>query len=94
MEQIISDFEGFMGKYGQYYHEFYVGVATDPKDRLVRGHNIQGVPHIYSLNAMGADIVRAIEKFFLNKGAKGGPGGGDNNTQYVYAYKIAPHTIE
>ena len=24
-----------MGKHGQYYHEFYVGIASDPNDRLV-----------------------------------------------------------
>jgi len=94
MEQIISDFEKFMGTHAQFYREFYVGIATDPKDRLVNGHNIGDAPHIYSVQAMESEIVRAIEKFFLGKGAKGGPGGGDNNTQYVYAYKIASHTIE
>ena len=38
--------------------------------------------------------VRAIEKHFIDKGTKGGPGGGDHNTQYIYAYLITPNTRE
>jgi hypothetical protein len=30
----------------------------------------------------------------LRLGAKGGPGGGDNATKAVYAYKIGTHTAE
>jgi|SRR3989344_4072335 len=40
MQTIIAEFDKFMGKHGQYYHEFYVGVATDPNDRLVNGHGV------------------------------------------------------
>ena len=40
MQAIITEFENFMGKHGQYYHEFYVGIAGDPNDRLVNGHGV------------------------------------------------------
>lgn len=95
MQEIITEFENFMGKHGQYYHEFYVGIASDPNDRLVNGHGVTiNVPNIYWTAPLYTQIVRAIEKHFLDKGAKGGPGGGDNNTCYIYAYKISPNTRE
>ena len=95
MEQIISDFEKFAGKHGTHYHQFYIGVASDAKDRLTNGHNVDyTIPHIYSTNPLHTDIVRTIEKHFLNKGAKGGPGGGDNNTRYIYMYLVGPKTRE
>ncbi len=95
METIIAEFEKFMGQHGQYYHEFYVGIAADPVDRLTNGHGInEAIPHVYWTQALRTDIVRTIEKYFLGKGVKGGPGGGDDNTCYIYTYKITPQTIE
>jgi hypothetical protein len=95
MQTIITEFENFMGKYGQYYHEFYVGIARDPSDRLVSGHGVTtDVPNVYWTAPLHTQIVRAIEKHFLDKGTKGGPGGGDSNTCYIYAYKISPNTRE
>ena len=95
MQKIISEFEAFMGKQGKYYHQFYVGIASDPNDRLTNGHNIDNtIPCIWSTSPMHHNDVRAIEKHFIDKGTKGGPGGGDHNTQYIYAYLITPNTRE
>jgi hypothetical protein len=93
MQTIINDFEVFMGKHGTHYHQFYVGIACDLKDRLRNGHRVDdSTPCIYSTGPLHTSSVRAIEKFFLDKGAKGGPGGGDYETCYVYAYRIGPNT--
>ncbi len=95
MQQIISEFESFMGKNGTHYHQFYVGIASDPHDRLINGHGInQAIPHIYWKQPLHTDTVRALEKHFIDKGTKGGPGGGDNNTRYIYTYLITPQTRE
>lgn len=95
MEAIIKAFEDFMGQHGRYYNEFYIGIASDPLDRLTNGHGCDAsVPNIYWTAPLHTSIVRTIEKFFLDKGAKGGPGGGDVSTCYIYAYKIAPNTRE
>lgn len=84
-----------MGLNGRYYSEFYVGIAKDPNDRLINGHGVtSSVPNIYWTAPLQTEIVRAIEKYFVNKGTRGGPGGGDTNTCYIYAYKISPGTRE
>lgn len=93
MQNVIQEFERFMGIKGRYYSEFYIGIAADPIDRLTNGHGVNtNIPNVYSTTPMHTDAARAIEKYFLNKGARGGSGGGDSNTQYVYAYKITPQT--
>lgn len=95
MQQIILDFEAFIDKNGKYYRQFYVGITNDLNNRLVNGHNVDDtVPCIWSTNPLHTNIIRAIEKYFLDKGTKGGPGGGDESAQYVYAYLITPKTRE
>jgi hypothetical protein len=81
MQNVIAEFEKFMGQHEQYYSEFYIGIAADPNDRLINGHKVTiGIPNIYWTTPLQTNIVRAIEKHFLSKGARGGPGGGDNST--------------
>ncbi|MFA6295171.1 MAG: hypothetical protein WC666_01965 [Candidatus Paceibacterota bacterium] len=95
MQQIINEFESFMGKYGKFYNQFYVGIAKNIFDRLTSGHNIDSsIQCIWSNNPMPTNEIRTIEKYFLDKGASGGQGGGDNNTRYIYAYLIGPKTIQ
>lgn len=93
MQQIIKKFEEFMGKYGRLYSQFYVGIASDPEDRLINGHGVsRNIPSIYWNIPINTNAVREIEKYFLDRGCKGGPGGGDNNTNYIYTYLITPQT--
>lgn len=96
MEQtIITAFEQFAAKHGRFYNEFYVGIAADPVDRLTYGHQVDASsPHIYSSQPLHTISARAIEKYFLEKGAKGGSGGGDDNTCHIYMYKITASTRE
>lgn len=93
MELIISKFEEYMRQYGTRYDEFYVGIAKDPIDRLKNGHCVDHtIPHVYWTEALHSTVVRNIEKYFLSQGSKGGPGGGDETTCYIYVYKITPKT--
>ena len=95
MRNIITEFEGFMSRNGKSYSQFYVGIAADPIDRLRNGHSVnETIPHIYWNQPVHTDHIRSLEKYFLNKGTQGGPGGGDNNTKYIYAYLITNSTIE
>lgn len=95
-EQIIASFEEYIRENGQYYPEWYVGIATDPDDRMFSGHGVDSGSGIwiYWDIPQHTSIVRMIEKYFIKKGARGGSGGGDDDTQYIYAYKITPQTRE
>ncbi len=88
-----EEIDGLIHKGGGSYSTWYVGVATDPRDRLFAGHNVneQGGGWIYR-EAGSESSARDIESVFLKKGCKGGPVGGDFQPRYVYAYKMTRTT--
>jgi hypothetical protein len=94
-EQIVKDIGAYIEKHGGANSTWYVGIATSPRDRLFDDHNVteKGGVWIYR-QAESSVVARAVEKSFLEVGYKGGPGGGDGGTDYVYAYKITSDTKE
>ena len=75
--------------------DWYVGIATRPKDRLFIDHNVNehSGKWIYSAQ-MTEQTARDTEKYLLdNYSFKGGVGGGDRPC-YVYVYKITSYTRE
>ena len=81
--------------YGGAYSAWYVGVACDPNDRLLNGHNANGQSNAARYwDAGSEETARSIERFFIKKGCQGGAGGGDSNTKYVYVYKVSSSTME
>lgn len=92
---IVREFNAHMGKYSSHYGEWYVGVAAAPRARLFDDHAVKEKSDAWIFHGCATSReAREIEDHFLAQGAKGGPGGGDATTKSVYAYKIAPHTIE
>ena len=93
VNQVINDFNNYIRQYGGIYSQWYVGVASDPRDRLFSDHNVQERIDAWIYDNCGTDTAaRKLEQYFLNLGCKGGPGGGDYNTKYAYAYKITINT--
>lgn len=96
-EQIIKEITDhlFVKRNIKKWNEVYVGIAKDPRDRLFNGHRVQkdGDVWIYC-QAFSSDDAREVEKTLLDKGADGGPGGGDDDTTYVYAYKKTSDTVD
>ena len=71
----------------------YVGIAKDPGDRLFHDHGVDRKLGQYTFfNAVTDDVARAVEQFLLLFGFVGGPGGGSNDTTFVYAYVITDST--
>ena len=67
--------------------QWYVGIASDPEDRLFGEHNVsEEKDHWHYIPADSEAIARAVEKHFLNAGCDGGPGGGDASSKFVYVY--------
>ncbi len=94
-QTIISDIKAYAANSGGSYSKWYVGIATNPRERLFNDHAVKekGDAWIYRQCA-SSDVARAIEKYFLEQGMQGGSGGGDDDSDSVYAYKIAGHTVE
>lgn len=65
----------------------HIGITKDPKRRLFDEHKITDEDYwwIYT-EAEDVDTARAVELHFLKMGMKGGPGGGDNETKFVYCF--------
>ena len=97
-QAIIRDFDEHLKKSGrQYYSEFYVGITNNIEQRLFVEHKVPRSNHwwIYAPADTEA-IARNIEKTYLNKGMRGGVGGGTGNgdAKYVYCYVVATYTVE
>ena len=92
---IISDIKAYMAKCGGGYGEWYVGIAADAEKRLFNDHGVNKNSGAWIwIRAASSDDARAAEKSLLALGMKGGCGGGDDDSDCVYAYRITSTTKE
>ncbi|PIQ92489.1 MAG: hypothetical protein COV70_00475 [Parcubacteria group bacterium CG11_big_fil_rev_8_21_14_0_20_39_22] len=95
-ESIKVDIKAYIQNNGGAYSDWYVGIASDPKERLFTDHNVseKGGAWIYR-EAESSSAAREVEEYFINTlGTDGGSGGGDYSTKSVYAYKKTSTTKE
>ena len=93
--EIIQEIAAYVQNCGGKYSEWYGGIATDSPKRLFNDHNVDKAKDMWIYRACASsDEARAIEDYFVQRGMKGGPGGGDSTTKSVYAYKITNSTRE
>ncbi len=80
---------------GGNYSDYYVGITKDIEDRLFGAHKVPKKGHCYIYREAFNDTdSRAVETHYLYKGMQGGDGGGDDESVYVYVYKIGRNIIE
>ena len=93
--QIIKEIAAHVRSRGGSYSSWYVGVASKPRERLFRDHNVSEKNGLWIFRTCASSAeARAIERNFLGKGMQGGGGGGDHSTTVVTAYKITSSTRE
>lgn len=93
--RVAGEIEQYINDNGGRFPDWYSGIASDPRQRLFVDHNVTENPGFWIYHPCSTDgIAREVEQHFLGKGCKGGPGGGDRTTKYVYAYKITNSTVE
>ncbi len=86
-QQIINAIDGHIRANGGGYPDWYVGIAADPNDRLVNGHNVDGNGNAACYWDCGSDAVaRQVEAAFIKASCQGG---GDRNTKHAYVYRIS-----
>lgn len=76
--EIIREIEGKV----THYSVWTIGITDDPNRRRAEHGNPQTW---YHWNAVSESSARRIEKYFLDKGMKGAPGGGIS-PNYVYIF--------
>ncbi len=85
-QQIYNDILAHVGNDTK--RVWYVGIASDVRQRLFTDHSVSEAngSWIYR-QATSSDHARNVEAALFKLGFDGGPGGGDNTTDYVYAYR-------
>ena len=91
-EQQISS---HIAKSGIQLSRWYVGIAEDPDNRLFTEHNVPRDNYWWIYRELATKEAAAeVEKFFLDKGARGGGGGGTDKSVFAYAFVIGSNTKE
>jgi len=83
---IITAIDTYMRKFQYKNSDWYVGIASDPRDRLFNGHSVDEKGIWIFEQATSNTVARDVEQAYLSTGHDGGPGGGDKDSVYVYAY--------
>lgn len=80
---------------GGKYSDYYVGITKSIRERLFGAHNVPEKGHCRIHRESYSDTdARKVEKYSLDKGMQGGDGGGDEESVFVYVYKVASFTNE
>jgi hypothetical protein len=92
-QQAYDEIVEYIQKCDRHYSHWYAGIASDPRNRLFQDHNVieETDPWIFRY-CISSKAARNVEEALLELGCDGGPGGGDETTDYVYAYLKSSHT--
>ena len=94
-QTILDDFNACIKKPNSSQSDWYVGITKNVEQRLFDDHKVvveeEERQYIYR-RASSSEVARKVEKKFRDLGCDGGPGGGDENACFVYAYLKTPST--
>lgn len=92
-ETMVTEIETHIKSEKSGFSKWYVGITDDVVRRLFNEHNVSMYDGwwIYRI-ADSKDDAGKIEMHFINKGCQGAPGGGDEDSIFVYAYLITNST--
>ncbi len=95
-QEALNEINNYILENGGEYSKWYVGITSDPEDRLFNSHRVnKDSPTWVYCSCVSSTAARNVESYFLEKQRTlGGQGGGDDTAIYVYAYKTNPYTVE
>ena len=92
-EKIIADIKSHLQTTN--YSGFYIGITNDVERRLFGEHNVSKQKDCWIYRkADSKPIAQDVEEYFLDKGMQGDTGGGNDDSTYVYCYRITSYTVE
>ncbi len=83
-----------INNHGGKFTDWYCGITDDIERRLFDEHNVSRNSKYNYRKCHGSNSARKVEKALIDRGCKGGDGGGTDKTVYVYVYRITPNTDE
>jgi len=94
-EKIIEEINAYIIHCGGTYPDWYVGITGDSEQRLFVDHKVKKRGGAWILFKPSSSIIaREVEKYFIDQKTKGGSGGGNDDSDIVYAYRIKPYTVQ
>lgn len=73
---------------------WYAGITNDPEARLFVEHRVdEDGDHAWA-DCVDDSVAREAEKMLHDLGYEGGSGGGNEDSIYVYVYRITDDTCE
>lgn len=92
-DSIVRDINEYLQQHGGSYRTWYVGIASNPEDRLFSDHAVSRDDGSWIIRwADSAADAREVEASYVSAGTDGGTGGGSADTKAVYAYKKTTET--
>lgn len=90
---IISELENFMGKYGGSFGDWYVGASDDPKNTMYNTHGFKKGDVGLIRSALTEMQAHDVVEFFVDvRGCVGRVGSIKIGELHVYAYRRGNHT--
>lgn len=84
---------GYMRKHGGTYADWYAGIASDMRQRLFMDHNVDQEGGVWAhFRCTSKEEATSVEQALFRKQCNGGPGGGDDGTDFAYIYMITLET--
>ncbi len=93
-DAIIEYIRNFVDGNGGDYSSWYVGIAENPRERLITEHKVDILNDLWIFStAESAHAARRIKRHFAEVlNTDGGTGGGADTDCCVYVYRKNPHT--
>ena len=93
-QQAYDAIVAYINKHGGQYSDWYCGIASDAESRLFDEHRVPRESPWIHVDCVNDEAARRAEEALLELDCKGGAGGGDEKSIYVYAYLITLTTIQ
>ena len=91
-DAIVSSILTAISKVPHTFHsDFYVGITNDIERRLSE-HNVDKADCVEIIEAESKAEAEMAETVLIHSGLRGGSGGGKDDTNIVYCYKITDTT--
>lgn len=86
--KITAEIKEYIVKSGEHLNSWYVGISKDARNRLFVEHGVKEKGSWWIIRqAATSEIAREVEAYFVNTlRTDGGTGGGDEESDQVYAY--------